>query len=119
MSSHCKMESTTPDQINYAGVDIARDRLDYSLPDSRFGEKFQPRLLASADAAPVTLRELQGVGPVLAATLLAYVPELGQIDSPQLSALIGVAPFARDSGRILRPRHMRGGRAVTAARCNP
>jgi transposase len=75
------------------------------------------------------LRELQGVGPVLAATLLAYVPELGQIDSAQLSALIGVAPFARDSGQSQRARHVRGGRgvvrhvlymaAVAATRCNP
>jgi transposase len=74
------------------------------------------------------LRELQGVGPVLAATLLAYVPELGQIDSAQLSALIGVAPFARDSGQTSRKRHVRGGRravrnvlymaAVSAIRCN-
>jgi transposase len=58
------------------------------------------------------LRELKGAGPVLAATLLAYVPELGEIDSPQLSALIGVAPFARDSGRGHKPRHVRGGRGV-------
>lgn len=75
------------------------------------------------------LRELQGVGPVLAATLLAYVPELGQIESPQLSALLGVAPFAHDSGPSSRARHVRGGRgvvrhvlymaAVAATRCNP
>ena len=58
------------------------------------------------------LRQLQGVGPVLAATLLAYVPELGEIEAPQLSALIGVAPFARDSGRSQRTRHVRGGRGV-------
>ena len=58
------------------------------------------------------LRELQGAGPVLVATLLAYVPELGQIESAQLSALIGVAPFARDSGRSHRTRHVRGGRGV-------
>jgi transposase len=58
------------------------------------------------------LRELKGAGPVLAATLLAYVPELGEIESPQLSALIGVAPFARDSGRSHRARHVRGGRGV-------
>jgi transposase len=74
------------------------------------------------------LRQLQGVGPVLAATLLAYVPELGQIDAAQLSALIGVAPFARDSGQTSRQRHVRGGRrvvrnvlymaAVSAIRCN-
>jgi transposase len=75
------------------------------------------------------LRQLQGVGPVLAATLLAYVPELGQIESAKLSALVGVAPFARDSGKTSHPRRVRGGRAVvrhvlymaalTAARCNP
>lgn len=58
------------------------------------------------------LRELQGAGPVLAATLLAYLPELGEIDSSQLSALVGVAPFARDSGRTQRTRHVRGGRGV-------
>ena len=58
------------------------------------------------------LRELKGAGPVLTATLLAYVPELGEIESPQLSALVGVAPFARDSGRSHRPRHVRGGRGV-------
>ncbi|MBE2213881.1 MAG: transposase [Opitutaceae bacterium] len=58
------------------------------------------------------LRELKGAGPVLVATLLAYVPELGDIADPQLSALIGVAPFARDSGRSRKPRHVRGGRGV-------
>lgn len=75
------------------------------------------------------LRELQGAGPVLAATLLAYVPELGEIEAPQLAALIGVAPHARDSGRTQRARHVRGGRApvrhvlymaaLTATRHNP
>lgn len=75
------------------------------------------------------LRELKGAGPVLTATLLAYVPELGSIESPQLSALIGVAPFARDSGHRLGPRRVRGGRslvrhvlymaAVAAATHNP
>ncbi|MCC5025356.1 MAG: IS110 family transposase [Candidatus Synoicihabitans palmerolidicus] len=66
---------------------------------------------------------------MLAATLLAYVPELGKIESGQLAALIGVAPFAHDSGRRHRCRHVRGGRhavrqvlymaAVSAIRCNP
>lgn len=75
------------------------------------------------------LRALQGAGPVLTATLLAYVPELGAIASPQLSALIGVAPFACDSGHRQRARHVRGGRgvvrhvlymaAVAATRHNP
>lgn len=75
------------------------------------------------------LRQLQGVGPILAATLLGYVPELGHVEHNQLSALIGVAPFARDTGKSSRPRHVRAGRqvvrnvlymaAVSATRCNP
>lgn len=75
------------------------------------------------------LRQMQGVGPVLAATLLAYLPELGCMASPALAALVGVAPFARDSGATHRSRHIRGGRAtvrhvlymaaISAARHNP
>ncbi|MCX6952717.1 MAG: IS110 family transposase [Verrucomicrobia bacterium] len=73
--------------------------------------------------------EVKGVGPVLVATILAYVQELGQIDSPQLSALIGVAPHPKDSALTCSPRHVRGGRgqvravlymaAVCASRWNP
>lgn len=75
------------------------------------------------------LQEITGVGPVLASTLLAYVPELGKIESPQLSALIGVAPHPKDSAKSSAPRHVRGGRsqvrhvlymaAVCASRTNP
>ena len=57
------------------------------------------------------LQQIKGVGPVLSATILAYVPELGQVESNQLSALIGVAPYPKDSGKQSRPRHIRGGRA--------
>jgi transposase len=75
------------------------------------------------------LQEVKGVGPILSATLLAYVPELGAIENNQLSALIGVAPYPNDSGGKFSPRHIRGGRyqvrnvlymaAVCAIRCNP
>jgi transposase len=58
------------------------------------------------------LRQLKGVGPVLAATLLAYVPELGRIEDKSLSCLIGVAPFARQSGKSEPKRRVRGGRAT-------
>lgn len=75
------------------------------------------------------LQQLKGVGPVLASTLLAYVPELGKIEANAASALVGVAPHPRDSAKTKRPRHIRGGRAqvrhvlymaaVAAARSNP
>ena len=57
------------------------------------------------------LRSVPGVGPTLARTLLAELPELGTITHKRLSALVGVAPFNRDSGRIRGKREVWGGRA--------
>ena len=57
------------------------------------------------------LRSVPGVGPTLARTLLAELPELGTLTHKRLSALVGVAPFNRDSGRIRGKREVWGGRA--------
>lgn len=54
------------------------------------------------------LQSIPGVGPVLATTLLANLPELGTLGRKQIAALVGVAPRNRDSG-ILRGRRMVGG----------
>ncbi len=58
------------------------------------------------------LRSVPGVGPVLTATLIAQLHELGQTDRRQLAALVGVAPFNRDSGKHLGKRAIRGGRTT-------
>lgn len=75
------------------------------------------------------IRTVPGVGPVLSATLLAELTELGTTDRRQIGALVGVAPFNRDSGRFKGKRAIRGGRAsvrsvlymatLAAIRCNP
>jgi transposase len=57
------------------------------------------------------LRSVPGVGPVLSATLLAELNELGKIDRREIGALAGVAPFNRDSGKSRGKRSIRGGRA--------
>ena len=57
------------------------------------------------------LRSVPGVGPTLSRTLLAELPELGTLTHKRLSALVGVAPFNRDSGRIRGKREVWGGRA--------
>lgn len=61
------------------------------------------------------LRSFKGVGPVLARTLLASVPELGLLSSKQISALVGLAPFNHDSGRHRGPRRISGGRGDVRA----
>lgn len=61
------------------------------------------------------LRSVPGVGPVLARTLLAELPELGTISPKRLSALVGVAPFNRDSGTFQGKRQVWGGRSPVRA----
>ena len=56
------------------------------------------------------LTSVPGIGPVTAAALIAWMSELGAIGNRQAAALIGVAPFARDSGTLKGGRHISGGR---------
>jgi transposase len=57
------------------------------------------------------LLSLPGVGSVIAASLLVRMPELGQMKRGQAAALLGVAPFDRDSGQFKGHRFISGGRA--------
>jgi transposase len=75
------------------------------------------------------ITSLPGAGPVLAATLIARVPELGRLSRREIAALIGVAPFTRQSGQWRGRDMIFGGRApvratlymaaVSAVRHNP
>ncbi|MEJ2673131.1 MAG: IS110 family transposase [Deltaproteobacteria bacterium] len=75
------------------------------------------------------LQSFKGVGPIVSASLIAHLAELGTSRHPQISALAGVAPMNRDSGQWRGKRTIQGGRpavrqalymaALTAARCNP
>ena len=61
------------------------------------------------------LRGIKGVGPILSATLLAEVPELGLLDRRQIAKLVGVAPLNQDSGKHIGKRTIWGGRAAVRA----
>ena len=75
------------------------------------------------------LRSLPGAGPVVAASLVIRMPELGAMQRGQASSLLGVAPFDRDTGLFKGQRHIAGGRArprrmvfiaaLAASRCDP
>lgn len=61
------------------------------------------------------MRTVPGVGPVVAATLIAELPELGQLTRRRIAALAGLAPIARDSGQRNGRRRIRGGRSPVRA----
>lgn len=75
------------------------------------------------------LRSLKGIGRITSGTLLVALPELGRLDRRAIAALVGLAPFNRDSGTMRGRRSIYGGRArirtllymaaTTAIRCNP
>jgi len=75
------------------------------------------------------LQEIPGIGQVTSVTLVAEVPELGKLNRQEIAALVGVAPFNRDSGEQRGHRSIMGGRAhvrnvlymaaMTACRHNP
>lgn len=75
------------------------------------------------------LQSAPGVGKVVSRTLMAELPELGQLTRRKIAALVGVAPFACDSGTFRGRRIVTGGRpgvraalymaTVSATRCNP
>jgi transposase len=79
--------------------------------------KVEGRIAQLIDGVPATkarselLRSVPSVGPVLTATLLADLPELGSLGRKQAAALVGVAPFNRDSGTLQGRRTVWGGRA--------
>jgi len=58
------------------------------------------------------LRSVPGVGPIVTATLIARLPELGSLNCKQVAALVGVAPFNRDSGTLRGKRAVWGGRGA-------
>jgi len=58
------------------------------------------------------LRSAPGVGPIVTATLIARLPELGSLNCKQVAALVGVAPFNRDSGTLRGKRTVWGGRGA-------
>ena len=98
----------TPLLRRRAQADLARLRRDKA--------EIETLLRRVIDRAPglargfALLTSMPGVGLILAATLLARLPELGALDRRQIASLVGVAPIARDSGL------QRGRRSVAAGR---
>ena len=66
--------------------------------------------LLQAHATPA-MRSSKGLGPMFQASVLALLPELGQLRRQQIAKLVGVAPLNRDSGQSQGKRRIYGGRA--------
>ncbi|OAM86963.1 hypothetical protein AW736_25675 [Termitidicoccus mucosus] len=97
----------------------------------QIGAEMERVIAADRDLADRAARcaQVQGVGPVTTAAVLALMPELGSLEKRQAAALLGVAPLPNQSGTCDKSRHIEGGRhrlrktvymaALSAARHNP
>jgi transposase len=115
--------------------DVARDRRTLIRALERSKAKLAAQVTQTIKAHPDLvarfrlLTSLPGVGPIVAATLLVRMPELGAMRRGQAASLVGVAPFDRDSGQFKGQRFIAGGRArprrmlylaaLAAKRCDP
>ena len=123
-------------QLGHLATPALRQRAEAALGRLRAERQEMAQLIAQAiaadgalAAAAALLRSMPGVGPVLVATLLAELPELGTLDRRRIASLVGVAPVAKDSGTRQGRRPIRGGRggvraplymaALVASRSNP
>jgi len=98
---------------------------------ARLDRRIDTALAADPERAELfeLLQSVLGVGPGVARTLVVDLPELGHLDRREIASLVGVAPFAKDSGLRRGQRRVRGGRAsvrtalylaaMSASRFNP
>jgi len=115
-----KIKKTINDLIKY--LDELIDSLNSDIKDHI---QAHPDLKKKAEV----LGQVEGVGPATTITLLASLPELGKSDKNGITALVGLAPFNRDSGQFRGHRSICGGRyevrnalymaALTTVRYNP
>jgi transposase len=108
-------------RLSMASGRIARDIRAHIAYLTRQFDRLEADLDAAVRSSPLwrerddLLQSVPSVGPQLSRVLLAELPELGTTSSRQLAALVGLAPFNRDSGRCSGRRRIFGGRAMVRA----
>ena len=122
-----QQRASGPDRRMRKSLNIVMKALDREL--TRLEQEMQAFIGEHHAELLAVLGSVKGVGKATISTLLAEVPELGELSGREISALVGVAPINRDSGTLRGKRTIFGGRpqvrrvlfmaALVAARFNP
>jgi transposase len=105
-----RLRRTVPPVQELIQQNIANLEQQLEQIDRLVDEKLQANAAWTAEVH--LLQSVPGVGVATAHTLIAELPELGHLDRKQIAALVGLAPFNRDSGRMRGRRGIWGGRPV-------
>lgn len=103
-----RMRRTTPGVRQRIEINVRWLKEQLKELDRDQGDFLRSSPLWQEDAK--LLRGVPGIGPIVTATLIARLPELGSLNSKEVAALVGVAPFNRDSGTLRGKRTVWGGR---------
>jgi len=103
-----RMRRTTPGVQHRIEVNVQWLKEQLKELDRDQGEFLRSSQLWQEEAK--LLQSVPGVGPIVTATLIARLPELGSMNRKEVAALVGVAPFSRDSGTLRGKRTVWGGR---------
>jgi transposase len=122
-----QQRASGPDRRMRKSLNIMLKALDREL--ARIEQEMQAFIGEHHAELTALLGEVKGVGKATISTLLAEVPELGELNGREISALVGLAPINRDSGTLRGKRTIFGGRpqvrkvlfmaAMVASRFNP
>jgi transposase len=97
---------------NYVMISIENTISFFNEKVEIIDEKIKSIILKSKKKEFEILQEIDGIGPIAACVLLAFLPELGKVSNGEIVCLVGLAPFANESGAVYKGRHIFGGRAI-------
>ncbi len=103
-----RLDTVAPDVREHINRHIAWLQADIEALQEQISQAIATNSLWTERAKQV--ESVPGIGPITAATLLADLPELGQLNRQEIAALVGVAPFNHDSGKHRGKRRIFGGR---------
>ncbi len=105
-----RLQTATPAMQAHIGQHIAWLQSDIAALEEQISQAIAADPLWAETARRVAT--VPGVGPITATTLVADLPELGQLNRQEIAALVGVAPFNHDSGKRRGKRRIWGGRTA-------
>ena len=110
VAEHNRLEHASPNMAKQLNKHIKWLNKQISALDEQIDQTLRQSPLWVERAE--VLETFKGVGKGVSRTLCTYLPELGKLTGKQISALVGVAPFNRDSGKFRGQRRIWGGRAA-------
>ena len=100
-AEQCRLDLANTPAVRHS-LSLTLELLERSLRTVE--QEIADRIAADPDLARLSglLQSVKGIGPITAMTLIAELPELGHLNAKEIAALVGLAPFTRQSGKTHR-----------------